>query len=240
MAIGHHQRGMGMSSRLIDKLTSDRQVMGKVWESHNVNREYDIPYISGHSTDGKTIYVDQHLPDTITFELDGKTHEVRPLEYVLDHERFEKAVREALGWAYESSHEAATGYARRQIVQRGIPWHAFQEALKYFVKKDGLKNVPADLDMQPYYTHPVDQTLVARMDKATTEGKGQPKSEKAAVDYGEGHAASHCGPTKRWRTGDCEHFKGPHGCELVGGYIQPTGWCRLWEPCDDDDENKAG
>ncbi len=233
MAVGYRHRGMGMSSRLLDKLMTDKQVTDRIYNGHNVNRDYDIPYITGHSKDGNTIYVDRHLPDTITFELDGKKHEIRPLEYVIDHERFENAVREALHWAYDASHEAATGYMRRQVVARGIPWHAFQEALQYFVKKDGIEKVPSDLDMGPYHAEPVDQKLVSKIDKATDDGKGQAKTEKSAVDYGEGHASSHCGPTKRWPTGHCEHFEAPHRCRLVAGYIQPTGWCRLWSPCDE-------
>jgi hypothetical protein len=24
----------------------------------------------------------------------------------------------------------------------------------------------------------------------------------------------------------CVHFRGPHGCEIVRGYISPRGWCR--------------
>lgn len=27
-----------------------------------VNREYDIPYIAGYSVDGRTVFIDRHLP----------------------------------------------------------------------------------------------------------------------------------------------------------------------------------
>jgi hypothetical protein len=30
----------------------------------SVNHEYDIPYIAGYSVDGKTIFIDRHLPLT--------------------------------------------------------------------------------------------------------------------------------------------------------------------------------
>ena len=27
---------------------------------------------------------------------------------------------------------------------------------------------------------------------------------------------------------DCRWFDRPHSCELVGGFISPTGWCKFW------------
>ena len=35
----------------------------------SVNRDYDVPYIAGYSVDGKTIFIDRHLPRTFRWLL---------------------------------------------------------------------------------------------------------------------------------------------------------------------------
>ena len=33
-----------------------------------ISREFDIPYLAGYSRDGKTIYIDRHMPKWFTFQ----------------------------------------------------------------------------------------------------------------------------------------------------------------------------
>ena len=33
----------------------------------NLDRQHDIPYLAGYSNDGKTIYIDRHMPRTMKF-----------------------------------------------------------------------------------------------------------------------------------------------------------------------------
>ena len=58
----------------------------------SVNRDYDVPYIAGYSVDGKTIFIDRHLPRTIRWLL--KTVRVEP--FLLTHEIVEKALLDEL------------------------------------------------------------------------------------------------------------------------------------------------
>jgi hypothetical protein len=53
-----------------------------------VSHDYDIPYIAGYSVDGKTIFIDRHLPRTIRWLV--KTVRVEP--FLLTHEIVEKAL----------------------------------------------------------------------------------------------------------------------------------------------------
>ena len=223
MASGHSQHGMGMGSHMLEKLMSDRDVITRLYQNHEINRDYDLPYLGGYSVDGKTIYLDRHLPDKVIFEVDGKSYDIDPVRFLCNHEKFEKAVMDALGWAYSAAHEAATGYERRSVLAAGIPWRGYQNAMKHFIKADeaeALQKVPANLDMKPYYSPPPDRGLIARMEKAMKGGEGPKKHTKAEVDYGPGHAKTNCG--------GCKHFEAPHGCELVRGFIEAKDWCVLW------------
>src|SRR5215213_3089078 len=57
-----------------------------------VSRDYDIPYIAGYSRDGKTVFIDRHLPRTFRWFL--TTVRVEP--FVLVHEIVEKALLDEL------------------------------------------------------------------------------------------------------------------------------------------------
>jgi hypothetical protein len=57
-----------------------------------VSHDYDIPYIAGYNVDGKTIFIDRHLPRTIRWLL--KTVRVEP--FLLTHEIVEKALLDEL------------------------------------------------------------------------------------------------------------------------------------------------
>ncbi|HET9285711.1 MAG TPA: hypothetical protein VFR24_27480 [Candidatus Angelobacter sp.] len=231
MSAGHRHNGMGMGSHVLNKLMRDPQIMDLFHRARRICCEYDIPYLAGYSVDGQTIYIDRHLPDEISFEYHGRKHSFRPDRFLQDHESFEKAIMDALGWQYSPAHEAATGFERRHVLAAGLPWDGYEKALKPFIKADEhekIQSVPSDLDMRPYTEPPVDEALVARMHKAMG-GKHESKVSKKSVDYSDGHASSHCGPTSKWPRGFCSHFNAPNSCEKVLGYIQPTKWCHLWE-----------
>lgn len=235
MSAGHRHKGMGMGSHVIEKLLSDKEVVQRLYASHEINRDYDIPYLGGYSVDGKIIYFDRHLPDKISFDVDGKEYTYFPDIYLKQHEAFEKAVMGALGWSYSAAHEAATGYERRAVIAGGLPWDGYQKSLKPYIKADQhekLEKLPKDLDLQPYYEQPVDHALVARIKAAMGGGKEAGKQNKADVKYSEGMPSSHCGPVDKWPKGRCKHFEVPHSCCLVKGYIKPNYWCELWEKSD--------
>jgi hypothetical protein len=231
MSSGHHgHQGFGISASTMKKLYDDQHVMQNYYRDYVVNKEYDIPYLGGYSVDGHTVYLDRHLPDEITFEQDGRKYNFRPSETIPYHERFEKAIMDAIGWSYSHAHRAANANERRYVVQLGLPWSEYQKSLEPYIKADEIEKlvkVPPDLDMRPYYDPPVDHKLVDRLEQAMDGG--DVRKSKKEVKYSLGHKDSHCGPVAKWKGGDCTHFITPHGCEKVQGYINPTYWCELFK-----------
>jgi hypothetical protein len=85
-----------------------------------VSHDYDIPYIAGYSVDGKTIFIDRHLPRTIRWLL--KTVRVEP--FLLTHEIVEKALLDELRLHYLHAHQIAMR-AERDAVKAGVSWWAY-------------------------------------------------------------------------------------------------------------------
>ena len=53
-----------------------------------VSHDYDIPYIAGYSADGRTVFIDRHLPRTFR----SWTQTIRVAQFLLVHEIIEKAL----------------------------------------------------------------------------------------------------------------------------------------------------
>jgi len=234
MSSGHrHPGGSGGQGKLIiDRILKNPDVQRELYEWWPVDRGYDLPYLGGTSSNERKIYLDRHLPFSLSYEHDGLKKEFNPTEYLCNHEKFERACMDVLGWGYEHAHQAATGYERRSVLAAGLFWQPYQSAVERFVKAaehESLQKVPPDLDMRPYNSPPPDKALIARMEKAMG-GKNAAKHSKAEAEYTDhGHASTHCGPVAQWKTGQCEHFEAPSSCELVRGHISARGWCKYWK-----------
>ena len=168
MSTGHDHVGAGSShsSLLIDRLWKDPEISKLRHRYERLDDSYDLPYLGGYSKDGKTIYIDRHLPEMLEYTHDGKTKEFRPRQYLIDHESWEKALIDALHWGYDHAHAVATAAERRAVMQGGLIWKSYQEAYRPYIKADEhekLKRVPADLDLTPYLG---DHDLLARLKKA--------------------------------------------------------------------------
>lgn len=214
---------------MVERLLKNSEVKQLLWRVQDVNTDYDLPYLGGYSENGETVYIDRHLPQELTYEEDGHIKTFNPHQFITMHERFEKAVMDALGWSYAHAHQAATGYERRGVLAAGLMWKPYNNCVEKYVKVDEhekLVKVPGNLDMKPYYAPPVDRALIARMEKAM--GADKDKVAKSEVDYSKGMPKSHCGHVPKWHGGSCEHFIHPFSCEKVKGYIDPTYWCKLW------------
>lgn len=159
----------GLSAVVINRLIDNREIKQRLYAPYTLDRDHDLPYLAGYSKDGKTRYIDRHLPEILACIEDGHRHEFAPTLHLMDHEGFEKAVMDVLGWNYQHAHEAANGFERRGVLKAGLPWQAYNKALLPYIKADEhekLKKVPADLDMTPYLAPPVNKRLVAHMRKA--------------------------------------------------------------------------
>jgi hypothetical protein len=96
----------------------------------SVNRDYDVPYIAGYSVDGKTIFIDRHLPRTFRWLLTT----VRVEQFLLTHEIVEKALLDELRLHYLHAHQIAVR-AERDAVKDNCAFRNCEPAQKPSIGK---------------------------------------------------------------------------------------------------------
>jgi hypothetical protein len=137
------------------------------------HRAHDIPYLAGYSRDGKTIYIDRHMPNVMKF----RGQEVDTDRFLILHEEVEKTLIDQLDLHYLHAHQIATRAEEAAVRAAGIRWRDYDRFMQKYVKKIGderLKKVPADLDLKPYRDEH-DFDLMQRMADCVAAGK-VPKS----------------------------------------------------------------
>src|ERR1700730_17203554 len=114
-----------------------------------ISHAYDIPYIAGYSEDGKTVFIDRHLPRSFRWLL--KTVRVEP--FLLTHEIVEKALLDELRLHYLHAHQIAVRAERDAVKAAGVSWSAYQRFTKKYekhIEEEKLIRVPSTLDLTPY------------------------------------------------------------------------------------------
>src|SRR3984893_3233286 len=114
-----------------------------------VDRGHDIPYIAGYSLDGRTVFIDRHLPAIFR----SWTGTVRVEPFLLVHEILEKALLDELRLHYLHAHQIAVRAERDAVRAAGISWGAYQSFMKKHekpIEEERLIRVPRDLDLTPY------------------------------------------------------------------------------------------
>jgi len=137
-----------------------REIMQHV----RLDRSWDIPYLAGYSLDGKTVYIDRHLPRT--YRSHGRRVRVDP--FLILHESVEKALVDHLRLHYQHAHQIALRAERASVKAAGLSWRPYNEFMMKFVKTAGhekLSRVPDELHLKPYWDER-DIALVHRMQKA--------------------------------------------------------------------------
>jgi hypothetical protein len=128
-----------------------------------VNRTHDIPYIAGSSRDGKTVFIDRHMP--ASFATRGKR--VKTDRFLVLHELVEKSLLDELRLHYLHAHQIALRTEQAAVRAAGISWHdynAFTQANEKKIGDERLQRVPRTLDLTPYRDEkdfPVLQRLAA-------------------------------------------------------------------------------
>jgi len=161
----------------VSSLMLDRALDAILLRVEKLDRTHDIPYLAGYSVDGKTIYIDRHLPRTMAYK--GRKVEVD--RYLIMHEEVEKTLIDQLGLHYLHAHQIATRAEEAAVRADGILWRDYDRFMQKYVKHIGderLKKVPEDLDLKPYRDEH-DFDLIKRMQKALTR-RGLRKGEDAA------------------------------------------------------------
>jgi hypothetical protein len=102
-----------------------------------VNRNYDIPYIAGYSQDGRTVFIDRHLPQTFRWLM--KTVRVEP--FLVTHEIVEKALLDELRLQYLHAHQIALRIERNAVKAAGVSWRVYQTIREAARKGDRARTV---------------------------------------------------------------------------------------------------
>lgn len=153
----------------VSSLMLDRALDAILRRVRKLDRSHDVPYLAGYSQDGRTIYIDRHLPKGFAWR--GRTIEVD--RFLIMHEEVEKTLIDQLGLHYLHAHQIATRAEEAAVRAERIPWRAYDRFMQKHVKSVGderLKKVPADLDLKPYRDYH-DWDLMKRMQAAIDAGR---------------------------------------------------------------------
>jgi hypothetical protein len=162
----------------ISDLMMDRALDAIVRRAKTIDRRHDIPYLAGYSRNGKIIYIDRHMPQTMRYG--GR--DIDTDRYLILHEEVEKTLIDQLGLHYLHAHQIASRAEQAAVRAAGIRWRDYDRFMQKYVKRIGderLTKVPADLDLKPYRDEH-DDDLVKRMLECI-ERKGAPAGIDAAL-----------------------------------------------------------
>jgi hypothetical protein len=163
----------------VSALMMDRALDAVVRRVRKLDRNHDIPYLAGYSKDGKTIFIDRHMPKL--FKHRGRTVETD--RFLILHEEVEKTLIDQLGLHYLHAHQIASRAEQAAVRAAGISWQAYDQFMQKFVKEIGderLTKVPADLDTKPYRDEH-DMELLQRMMAAVDGGNHPPQSDRTKL-----------------------------------------------------------
>src|SRR5450755_1259551 len=127
--IGAHKR-LRLPDTYVSSVMLDRALNAIVRRVGAIDRDHDIPYLAGYSTDGKRIYIDRHLPPT--FEDKGKT--IAVARFLLLHEEVEKTLIDQLGLHYQHAHQIATRAEEAAVRADGVSWRNYNRFMMKYVK----------------------------------------------------------------------------------------------------------
>lgn len=167
-----HER-LGVPNWFVSSLMMDRALDALMRRVKKIDRAHDIPYLAGYSQDGKTIYIDRHMPTS--FEVKGRTVETD--RFLILHEEVEKTLIDRLGLHYLHAHQIALRAEEAAVRAAGIPWRDYDRFMQKYVKEFGderLTKVPGNLDTKPYRDeHDLD--LLQRMEASIKGGTVLPR-----------------------------------------------------------------
>jgi hypothetical protein len=188
-----HQK-LRVPNWFVSSLMMDR-ALDAIARRTTLDRNHDIPYLAGYSQDGKTIYIDRHLPPSFV----RKGAVVETDRFLIMHEEVEKTLIDRLGLHYLHAHQIALRAEQASVRAAGIPWRDYDRFMQKYIKRAGderLTKMPRDLDTTPYRDeHDID--LLQRMDTCIADGKA-PRGVGAATQHQIEHwLAAHGSPAQR-------------------------------------------
>jgi hypothetical protein len=153
----------------VSSFMMDRALDAVARQIVKLDRRHDIPYLAGYSRNGKTIYIDRHMPKWFTF----RGRRINTDRFLILHEAVEKALIDHLGLGYLHAHQIATRAEQAAVRASGVTWQAYDRFMREFVKRIGdetLSRVPRDLDLKPYKDEH-DDGLLRRIAASLEQGR---------------------------------------------------------------------
>jgi hypothetical protein len=166
-----------MPEWFVSSLMMDRALDAVVRRVKKLDRDHDIPYLAGYSNDGKTIYIDRHMPASMKY----KGRQIDTDRFLILHEEVEKTLIDQLNLHYLHAHQIATRAEEAAVRAAGMLWRDYDRFMQKYVKRIGderLKKVPGDLDLKPYRDEH-DFDLLKRMQHAI-DGRKLPRGVDGA------------------------------------------------------------
>jgi hypothetical protein len=163
----------------VSRLMLDRALDAVVRRVKTLDRKHDVPYLAGYSNDGKTIYIDRHMPRTMKY----RGREIDTDRFLILHEEVEKTLIDQLGLHYLHAHQIALRAEEAAVRAAGVLWRDYDRFMQKYVKTIGderLTKVPTDLDLKPYRDEH-DFDLLKRMQDAVKQGDTPKGIDRAKV-----------------------------------------------------------
>jgi len=150
MSAGHaHIRPNEKHAAHLARLMANANLKALMAAHPRVDRSYDLPFLSGYSNNGRTIYVDRHFPQTV--RVADRELDVTP--FLIAHEHLEKSIMDCIDHDYETAHAFATTLEYEGVRAAGLTPLQYEQAIKPYVKGNDfekLQRIPPDLDLTPY------------------------------------------------------------------------------------------
>lgn len=129
------------------KLLSSKKLKDWLNTRFSVSRSFDMPFISGYSKSGKTVYLDKDIP--LVLSIGGK--KVGILPFVIRRERFEKAMIDLYDMAVQEANDLAEYAEQVELNALRVKVSTYRETMRQFHKsKLSDMRLPPDLDLTSY------------------------------------------------------------------------------------------
>jgi hypothetical protein len=163
-----NEKGLRVPEWYVSSFMMEHALKAVVQRIKKLDRHHDIPYLAGYSLNGRTIYIDRHMPKSFKF----RGRRINIDHFLILHEAVEKALMDHLGLRYLHAHQIATRAEQAAVRASGVSWRAYDRFMQNFVKRIGNENlskVPRDLDLKPYKDEH-DHALLRQMTNALEQG----------------------------------------------------------------------
>jgi hypothetical protein len=124
-------RKLRMPEWFVSSLMMDRALDAVVRRAKALDRKHDVPYLAGYSKDGKTIYIDRHMPSSFRYQ--GRHIETD--RYLILHEEVEKTLIDQLKLHYLHAHQIATRAEQAAVRAAGVRWRDYDRFMQKYVKR---------------------------------------------------------------------------------------------------------